>query len=229
VTLLVLVGERDPAKAAHAGIESAATLFAREAGRIVPLRWVPTDVVEREGPDRALAGATAVWCVPGSPYASTTGALQAIEWARTGRCPFLGTCGGFQHALMEYGRNVIGLTAMHEELQPNAEHALIVKLSCSLSGGAVAPVIAPEGGWYARLVGTTRRDEEFNCNYGLAPDSEPLFADATLRVEARDEEGHVRVVRLSGHPFFVGSLFQPERRALRGELHPLVRAFLESS
>ena len=227
MTLLVLVGERDRAKSAHVGIESALELFAGASGRTVPMRWVATDVVERGGADRALAGATAVWCAPGSPYASTAGALLAIQWARLRSLPFLGTCGGFQHALMEYCENVLGRRAAHEEMLPEAEDALIVKLSCSLADGAVAPVIAPEGGWYANLVGAARRDEEFNCNYGMASHLEQVFAGTALRIEARDAEGQVRVVRLDTHPFYVGSLFQPERRALRAELHPLVRAFLE--
>jgi CTP synthase (UTP-ammonia lyase) len=163
----------------------------------MPLRWLPTDAVQREGSRCLLTGATAVWCVPGSPYASTRGALQAIEYARTSGLAFLGTCGGFQHALMEYCQNVLGRPAAHEEMDPDAEGALIVKLSCSLSDGAVAPVFATHGGWYAGVVGTDRRDEEFNCNYGLAPAFEALF-DGT-----------------------------PLRRALNGELHPLVRAFFQ--
>jgi len=211
------------------GIESARGLFARATGRNVPMRWVPTDVIDRDGPDRALIEATAVWCVPGSPYASTAGALRAIRWAGESGRPFLGTCGGFQHALMEYFQNVLGRPVAHEELAPDAADALIVKLSCSLAGGAVAPVIAPESGWYARVVGTTRRDEEFNCNYGMASGFAALLDSTALRIEARDGEGQVRVVRLEGHPFFVASLFQPERLSLRGELHPLVQAFLEHS
>jgi CTP synthase (UTP-ammonia lyase) len=40
-----------------------------------------------------------LWCVPGSPYRSMEGALLAIRHARESGVPFLGTCGGFQHAL----------------------------------------------------------------------------------------------------------------------------------
>lgn len=229
MSLLVLVGERDPAKAAHRGIEAAVEQYARATGREIPVRWAATDSIDRDGPDGTLAQATAAWCVPGSPYASTAGALSAIRWARENGLAFLGTCGGFQHALIEYFQNVLGRPAAHEELVPDAEDALIVKLSCSLAGGAVAPVVAPEAGWYARLVGTPHRDEEFNCNYGMASGFEAFLAATPLRIEARDAEGQVRVVRLEGHPFFVGSLFQPERLSLRGELHPLVHAFLEHS
>jgi len=56
-----------------------------------------------------------IWCVPGSPYANESAVIGAIRWARESGIPFLGTCGGFQHAVLEFARNVMGLSA--------AEHA----------------------------------------------------------------------------------------------------------
>ena len=67
--------------------------------------------------------------------------------------------------------------------------------------------------------------EPYHCRYGLNPAYERLFAEAPLRVAARDDAGDVRAVELAGHPFFVATLFQPELAALRGERHPLVAAF----
>ena len=62
-----------------------------------------------------------IWCVPGSPYANTDGALDAIRVARERRVPFLGTCGGFQHALLEYAGAVWGVPSpAHAELDPSA-------------------------------------------------------------------------------------------------------------
>jgi CTP synthase (UTP-ammonia lyase) len=46
---------------------------------------------------------------------------------------------------------------------------------------------------------------------------------------ARDAAGEVRAVELDGHPFFVGTLFQPERSALRGQVHPLLTAFVAAT
>jgi CTP synthase (UTP-ammonia lyase) len=48
-----------------------------------------------------------------------TGALAAIRHARERRLPFLGTCAGFQHAVVEYARNVLGwLDADHGRFLP---------------------------------------------------------------------------------------------------------------
>jgi CTP synthase (UTP-ammonia lyase) len=50
-----------------------------------------------------------IWAAPGSPYKSFDGMLKGIEFARTRDWPFLGTCGGFQYALIECARNVLGI------------------------------------------------------------------------------------------------------------------------
>jgi CTP synthase (UTP-ammonia lyase) len=47
-----------------------------------------------------------------------------------------------------------------------------------------------------------------------------------LRVAARDLAGEVRAVELDGHPFFIATLFQPERSGLEGRRHPLIEAFV---
>src|SRR5206468_3349855 len=74
----------------------------------------------------------AVWCVPGSPYKNTLGIIEAIRYARTQPIPFLGTCGGFQHAVMEYAEAVWGIDAFHAETNPNTINPVIAPLLCSL-------------------------------------------------------------------------------------------------
>ncbi len=50
-----------------------------------------------------------------------------------------------------------------------------------------------------------------------------------MKITGADESGEPRVVELTNHPFFIATLFQPERSALRGELHPLISAYLEAA
>ena len=54
---------------------------------------------------------------------------------------------------------------------------------------------------------------------------EHLFKDGAMQIAARSAEGEARGFQLRGHRFFIGALFQPERWALEGELHPIVKAF----
>jgi CTP synthase (UTP-ammonia lyase) len=221
---LILIGERDPAKPAHVGIEASIALFNLNATTPLTYEWVATDAITPETVNDLLASATGIWCVPGSPYAHTEGALWAIRYARENQCAFLGTCGGFQHALMEFSRNVLHQASGHQEIDPTTPAPLIVQLSCSLSG-TKAKIITEPSSWLREILGGTETVEEFNCNYGLATEFRPMFAGSAMQFIAHDEAGQERAFRLSSHPFFVGTLFQPERRALAGALHPLVRAF----
>ncbi len=220
---LVLVGERDLNKPAHQGIEASVALYNENCSAPLEVIWLATSEVTGS----ALASASGLWCVPGSPYTSTEGALHAIRLARQHLIPFFGTCGGFQHALMEFTENVLGADATHEELNPEAENPLIQRLTCSLVGGTET-IFATDPA-FAALLGASESQEEFNCNFGVNDALTLLFAGSVLRFVARDAQSQVRAFLLTGHPFFLGTLFQPERRALKGELHPLVRAFFQAT
>jgi CTP synthase (UTP-ammonia lyase) len=222
---IAVIGERDLSKRAHAGIEASLALFRQNSEPDLTFRWMPTNILTTEATGEILKTATGIWCAPGSPYADTEGALRAIRHAREQRIAFLGTCGGFQHALMEFSQNVLGYSAAHQELDAAAVDPLIVQLSCSLVG-AKAKIVTTPGSRFAGILDGAETVEEFNCNYGLAPTFVPLFAGSKLEFVAHDEAGQVRAFHLTTHPFFVGTLYQPERRALTGNLHPLVRAFL---
>ena len=225
---IVLVGERDLGKKAHQGIEESLALYHRGVDSTLDYDWVHTASITPRSVQDIFRNATGIWCVPGSPYESTEGALIAIRHARAENIAFLGTCGGFQHALIEFARNVLLRPADHEEITPGAKDPLIVKLSCSLAEtkGKVM-VTMPEQ--FLGILGAGESIEAFNCNYGLNTNLSGIFAGSKLEFVAHDELGQVRAFRLTGHPFFVGTLFQPERTALVGALHPIVEAFFNAA
>ena len=72
--------------------------------------------------------------------------------------------------------------------------------------------------------------EGYHCSYGINPAflSAIVSGPGPLRVTAEDRTGEVRAVELEGHPFFVATLFQPERAALTGKMPPLVAAFVRA-
>lgn len=225
---IALIGERDLSHAAHRGIEASLTLAREQKGLNIEHTWVGTAALTPAALTGTLKEFQGIWCTPGSPYEDTRGALAAIGYARVTGKPFLGTCGGFQHALMEYAQNVLHHQAAHQELTPDAPSPLIAKLSCSLVG-AKGKVIATRPDLFAELLGGSESIEEFNCNYGVNPELAGVFAGTKMVFVAHDEQGEVRAFRLADHPFFVGTLFQPERRALAGRLHPVVEAFLRAA
>ena len=107
-----LVGDYSEDVRAHRAIPRAFQIVAeRGHGPRVELTWLPTADLDQRNVSRRVDGLDALWCVPGSPYASMDGALSAIRHARETGLPFLGTCGGFQHALIEVARHVLGIAA----------------------------------------------------------------------------------------------------------------------
>lgn len=222
-----LVGDHDPAVVAHRAIPEALRLAAHAAGLDVAPEWVGTETIDSASPD--LAGLDAIWCVPASPYRSTQGALAAIRFARESGIPFLGTCGGVQHAVLEVAASLWGIVgAANAELEPHADDALIVPLGCALVEVSRTVRFAPRSR-LARAYGVASSVEEYHCSYGIATRCGPHLENGPLRATAWDDEGDVRGVELDGDAFFVGTLFQPERAALRGVTPPIVVAFLAAA
>jgi len=72
-------------------------------------------------------------------------------------------------------------------------------------------------------------EEEYMCGYGLNPAFRERLETHGIRLTAFDADGAPRAFELDGHPFFVGTLFQPERAALHGHTPPLARAFVHAA
>jgi CTP synthase (UTP-ammonia lyase) len=227
---IALVGDRSERVAAHVALPRALSLAAHALGAAPPpQRWL-SSVQAADCSDTELEVFSGFWLVPGSPYASMHGALRAIRFARERQRPFLGTCGGFQHALIEYARHALGIVgAEHAESSPDAPLPLVERLSCSLAG-VRARVKLVAGSRLSRAYdGATVSTESYNCNYGLSPARRDTFSGTLLRFSAFDEEGGVRGLELDDHPFFIGTLFQPELTALKDEVHPVVVAFVRAA
>jgi CTP synthase (UTP-ammonia lyase) len=220
---IALVGDCNPAVIAHQAIPVALEQAARSTSIQVVYDWKRTSQLG------SLAAHHGIWCVPGSPYANELAVIETIRMAREEGIPFLGTCGGFQHAVLEFARHVLGFSdAQHAESAADGEHLIISELSCSLVE-VEHEVFAVPGTRFASWYGTAGARFGYHCNFGLNPRFESQFEAAGMRVAARDAAGEVRAMELTGHPFFIGTLFQPERLALKGEDSPIVRAFVAAA
>jgi CTP synthase (UTP-ammonia lyase) len=225
-TLIGLVGDYDASVPAHQAIPRALALAESALGAPLEFRWLPTESIDG---DAMLAPFDALWGVPASPYRSMAGALRAIRFARERPVPFLGTCGGFQHAVVEYARNVLGWAdAEHAETAPDAARPVIAALACSLLEVADKVQLRP-GSRIAAAYGASEATEGYHCRYGLNGAFRETLVSGALGVTAEDEAGDIRALELQGHPFFVATLFQPERAALTGRLPPLVAAFARAA
>jgi CTP synthase (UTP-ammonia lyase) len=177
-----------------------------------------------------LDGASAVWCAPGGPYRSLDGAVLGIRYARESRVPFLGTCAGFQHGVIEYARNVLGRSdASHAEYGAPADAELFIEeLHCSLVGKTMeVDVIDSE---LLTIYADPHPKERYYCRFGLNPSWRSRLEQAGLLVAAVDaDDGDVRVMRLAEHPFFVLTLFVPQTSSSPDRAHPLVLGLLRAA
>lgn len=222
---IALIGDYDPLVTAHQAIPIALDMAAKHADMDVQFKWLATNRIDI----RTLHDFDGFWCVPASPYRDMDGALRAIRFAREQQRPFLGTCGGFQHAVLEFARNVLGWEdAEHGETHPESARALISPLTCSLVE-AVDTIHLVEGSLIAKAYEDSEIVEGYRCRYGVNPEFEHELLTRELCAVGHDSQGDLRAVELKGHPFFVATLFQPERAALKGILPPLVQALIKAS
>ncbi|HTS29855.1 MAG TPA: hypothetical protein VMH81_28485 [Bryobacteraceae bacterium] len=215
-TQIAFVGDYNEQQKSHQAVSSA--LAAVPGGEVTGV-WVATDSI---GNGESLAEYDGIWCVPGMPYRSADGALTAIRYARTTRTPFLGTSAGFQYALIEYARNVLGFTdAEHQKSKPNAAMPLISPLGCALVG-MKARVRFTDGSLLRKAYSSKESVEHYHCSFGLNGRYRRIVEGGQMYVAALDDQQEIRAVELDGHPFFVATLFQPE---MGGVPNPIVTAF----
>ncbi len=218
-----IIGDYDAAFPPHPQTDYALQHIERALGIEICGQWIPTNEMHE------YRSFNAFWCAPGSPYKSLDGALKGVRFARENRVPLLGTCGGFQHVVLEYARNVMGIEdAAHAEYDPYASNFFIQPLSCSLRGKSM-PIQMDADSLAARIYGCTSAVESYYCNFGLNPDYQETLHNEGLRISAWDEQNEVRIVELPDHPFYLATLFVPQSRSTERAPHPLIRAFVKAA
>jgi CTP synthase (UTP-ammonia lyase) len=223
---IALIGDYNAGVVAHQAIPKALDRAIAELKCASQYVWLHTSAILNA--PAQLADFDGVWCVPASPFANTAGALAAIRYAREQDLPYLGTCAGFQHALIEYARNVCFLAAAdHAETAPETDVAVIHQLSCSLVDITQELTLFP-GSVIRSAYGSDKVSEEYHCRYGFNSHFASTLFNGELWPTAVDSQGEVRAVEIRSKPFFVATLFQPERRVLRGETPLLVKAFVKA-
>lgn len=154
----------------------------------------------------------------------TEGMVAAAKWARENKTPYLGICLGFQIAVIEYARDVLGLDANSIELDENTKEPVIVfmpEISKTHLGGTmrlgVRPSVFKEGTEWSKLRNlydmASEVHERHRHRYEVSPDHIDRLEAAGLHFIARDDTGaRMESFELSqkDHPYFVGTQYHPE-------------------
>ena len=203
------------------------------------LHWVCAEQIESEGADALLRGMDAVVVPGGFGNRGVDGKIAAIRWAREQRVPFLGLCLGMQTAVIEWARNLAGLTeATSAELDAGTPHPVIhllpeqqdvVDLGGTMRLGVYPCRIAPETLAH-RLYDDEVVYERHRHRYEFNNAYRNLFLESGYVVSGTSPDGRlVELIELKGHPFFTACQYHPEFLSRPGRPHPLFRGLIEAA
>ena len=208
--------------------------------KVVP-EWIPTPSLMGDGGEKTLESFDGLWASPGSPYKSFDGMLKGIEFARQRDWPFLGTCGGFQYAFIEFLRNVLNVKdADSAENNSGSKNIVIYPVACAVPdrkgdapklSGRVPEIRLRPGSYLQSFYGKDQETatEEFFCNFEINPEFEWAAMEAGFPVVARGAEGEIRAIESPTHRFFLATLFQPQLSSNEKRPHPIVLAFVQAA
>ena len=203
----------------------------------VLIRWIPSDDCETaEGAARLLFNLDGI-CVPGGfGVRGIEGKLGALRFARENGIPVLGLCLGLQCMVIEYARNVVGLTgASSAEFDPQTQFPVIATMAQQvdiLAGGDLGgtmrlglfPAVLSAGSIVADVYGQTLVEERHRHRYEVNNEYRPRIAAAGLDFSGvSPDQQLVEFVELprTVHPFYVGTQAHPELRSRPNRAHPL--------
>ena len=222
---IAIIGEYSPQFEPHQKTNDALRHSATALDSDIESDWISTSALS----EQIKASYSAFWIAPGSPYQDMPSTLDLIRFCRTESIPCFGTCGGFQHMVIEYARNCLGIAdADHAEYDPYASRLIVSRLACSLVGREMQITLAP-GSKTAQIYQKEKALEQYYCNFGVNPTFTQALSGGIFRPVGSDAEGEIRVMEISEHPFFIGTLYVPQARSTPDQPHPLVTAFIDAA
>jgi CTP synthase (UTP-ammonia lyase) len=236
-----ILGDFNPEFRSHPATGESIQHAARKLDIKVESEWIPTPSLITPDADKILESFDGLWASPGSPYKNFDGMLKGIEFARRRDWPFLGTCGGFQYALIEFARNVLGITdADTAENNSGSKNIVIYPVACAVTGrlgdapklsGKMPDIRLRPGSYLQSFYGKTTDTvtEEYFCNFEVNPEYEWCAMEAGFPVVARGAQGEIRAIESPTHRFFIATLFQPQLSSTEKKPHAVILAFLQAA
>jgi len=236
---IAVLGDFDPQSPNLPAVDASLQHAAAKLNIAVEAQWLPTPSLAEPSAQKQLEGFDGIWAAPGSPYKSMDGMLKGIEFARRRDWPFLGTCGGFQYALIECARNVLGIKdADTAENNSGSKNIVIYPVACAVPNrgknspklsGAIPEIRLRPGSYLQSFYMKDTATEEFFCNFEVNPEYEWAAMEAGFPVVARGTKGEIRAIESPTHRFYIATLFQPQLSSKPKKPHPLVLAFVQAA
>ncbi|WP_375756592.1 CTP synthase [Corallococcus exercitus] len=202
----------------------------------VKLRFVDSQDVEAQGPEKTLEGVDAVLVPGGFGVRGTEGKIAAVRYARENKLPFFGICLGLQMAVVEFSRTVLGLKGANSlEFDEHTPHPVVTLMESQVKVqdkggtmrlGSYACALKP-GSVAHKLYANDSIQERHRHRYEVNNTYRGRLQEAGLVISGHNPELNlVEMIELADHPYFVGCQFHPEFKSKPFAPHPLFSGFI---
>jgi CTP synthase len=234
-----LVGKYVELKDAYKSITESFIHSGAENECKVILKTVHSETINRKNAKEKLSGLNGILVAPGFGPRGIEGKIETIRYARENKIPFFGICLGMQCAVVEFGRNVLGMAGANStEFNPETPYPVIDMMEeqkkISGLGGTMRlgafPCMIRKGSKVSGIYGSANITErhrhryEFNNEY-----LEKYIKAGMVPAGINEKDNLVEIIELKGHPWFVGVQFHPEFKSTVANPHPLFVAFVKAA
>jgi CTP synthase len=200
---------------------------------------VHSEFITQQNVAEKLEGLDGLLVAPGFGTRGIDGKIIAVQYAREQGLPFFGICLGMQMAVIEYGRNVMGLTDAHSvEMDANTTNPVINMMEeqkkIKMMGGTMRlgayPCEIQEGSLAHKIYGELNITERHRHRYEFNNDYLEAYEKAGMVASGKNPAtGLVEIVELPNHPFFIGVQYHPELKSTVEHPAPLFVSFIAAA
>jgi CTP synthase len=204
----------------------------------VNVKWISSETMDVEHIEELFLGLDGILVAPGFGERGIEGKINAVKYARENNIPFLGVCLGMQCAVIEFGRNVLGLDGAHSfEMNPETAHPVIDLMESqkdvSTKGGTMRlgsyPCKIEKGTLAYKIYGKSLIQERHRHRYEFNNAYLKQYQEAGLITSGINPDSNlVEIIELPNHPFFVGVQFHPEYKSTVESPSPLFVQFIKA-
>jgi len=224
---IAILGDFNPIHSTLHSLNDSTRQLQKHLNKEIQFDWIATDIFDTKVVFEKN-GYKGLWIAPGSPYRDMQNVLNAIKYARENNIPTLGNCGGFQHMIIEFAKNICKIeNADHEETNPNSSDLVIKRLSCSLKGEEEKLSLIEKDSFLYRTIKTENILGKYYCSFGVNEKYIDVLTERGLLFTSKSENGQFRSFEIKKHPFFMGTLFQPALTSSEEKPNPIIVEFVK--
>ena len=205
----------------------------------IDINWIDSEQLTKETYEDMLKDLDGIIVPGGFGGRGIEGMILAAKYARENNVPYFGICLGMQIAVIEYARNVCGISDAHsgefDEICKNKVIDFMPGQSENIDKGGTLrlgayPCVIAEGTTMERCYGTNEISERHRHRYEFNNDYRDILTENGLVLSGKSPDGRlVETVELSDRPFFVGVQYHPEFKSRPNKAHPLFKGFIEAA